>query len=113
MKNKQKGYEDLLGELQNETIDLVSPQMLKIHLPKGEHKYGTHFNKFKSCLLQLWWQNNLLGINNSKSKFHLYFTKNVGKMRNTSVNICNNFFWQSFNIERIVLGVLGSDILFN
>jgi hypothetical protein len=53
MENKQKGYEDLLGELQNETIDLVSPPMLKIYLPNGEHKYGTHFNKSKSCLLQL------------------------------------------------------------
>jgi hypothetical protein len=42
MKNKQKGYEDLLGELQNETIDLVAPQMLKIYLPNGEHKYGAH-----------------------------------------------------------------------
>jgi len=88
MKNKQNGYEDLLGELQNETIDLVSPQMLKIYLPNGEQKYGTHFNKFKPCLLQLLRQNNLLGINNSKSKFHLYFTKIAGKMRNTSsVNI--------------------------
>ncbi len=61
-----KRYEDLLGELQNETIDLVSPEMLKIYLSNGEHKYGTHFNKFKSCFFQLWWQNNLLGINNSK-----------------------------------------------